>query len=108
MVKHSAKVSERWEFKFNVSILGPVIREARRGRRKVLPSKLPDHVKQYLQLDKGNRKVADFADWKAFEEAVPGIKPMRWVAIQIEHEKPRNPETVKRELRKLARRKEAA
>ena len=103
-VKRSVKTKESWQFKFNVSILGPVLVAARFGRRRILPTELPDHVKRYLNLDKGARKLGDFTGWAELEAAVPGVKPMHWQSFEIEHDKPRRPKTVARELKGAARR----
>lgn len=104
MVKRSVKIRERWQFRFVNSIVGPKLLDARHAGQSYVPNNLlPEHVRSYLALDK-NRRIADFADWKAFEEAVPGVQPMRWTTIQIEHDRPRNPEAMSRELKRLARR----
>ena len=54
------RITERWVFGITTSILGPVLRSARKVRLHpsyVPTADLPEHVRQYLGLDKANRVI---------------------------------------------------
>lgn len=95
---------QAWAFRFANSIAGPVLLQARRGRRPVPVSALPPHVRQYLNLHSDGRRLLDFSTWDDVVKAVGNIKPGQWLRQTINHKAPRKTETVARELRALARR----
>lgn len=103
-VKRETRRNETWFFSFGKSIVGPVLLRARRGRREVFVSQLPQHVRDYLNLHAHNHRLLDFSTWADLEAALPGVKPGRWLKQSIEHRAPRKLETVARELRAAARR----
>ncbi len=103
-VKHATMVKERWWFRVNRSILGVVLTETKRGRHRYVHYELPVHVRQYLNLPPKSPKLADFKDWADFATVRPDVKPLRWFSAEIEHQQPRNPKAVARDLRRLARR----
>jgi hypothetical protein len=109
-VKHSVKGRQRWRFRINDSIVGPVLAGAQRGRRPVPLADLPQYIRDYLNLGLDARlpRLRDFERWADLVAAQPGIRPSRWWAVEIEHERPRNPATVQRELRALARKARAS
>jgi hypothetical protein len=52
------RITERWVFGIGTSILGPVLRSARKGHRHAVPTTaLPEHVRQYLGLDTANMVI---------------------------------------------------
>jgi len=102
-VRRSVKTEELWYFRFSHGINGPVLHAARRRDKQVSFGKLPDHVRQYLNLTPRGR-LDDFLDWESFEKAVPGVKPLRWFPVKIEWDKPRTPTIIRFELRRAARR----
>lgn len=95
---------QAWAFRFSRSIVGPVLLQARRGRRVVPSSELPKHVRQYLGLHQDGKRLEGFSNWAEFAAAVDGVKPGCWFRQEIEHKVPRKPETIARELRAAARR----
>ena len=103
-VKHVVRVRERWHFRFNDSIVGPVLLGARRAGRSYSWRTLPDHVKRYLHI-KDSPRIHDFESWQAFVDVVPRVRPKTWLVFSIEHDWPRNPAIVSRDLRRLARRR---
>ena len=103
MVKTVTRRHERWQFRLNGSIIGPVLITDRHAGRLYAGRELPEHVRRYLNLDKAGRKLQDFANWAALAEAVPEVKPLRWLTAHIDHDTPRPAARVSAELRRLAR-----
>lgn len=101
-VQRESRRDESWFFSFNKSIVGPVLLRARRGRREVPASELPQHVREYLNLDKRGLRLLDFKTWDELAEALPNAVPGQWVKQSIEHRASRKPETIARELRAAA------
>lgn len=105
-VKHTRKIRQRWQFRFGNSILGPLLTEARLAGKRYWWNEVPEHVRQYLNLAPvtfNRGKLGDFATWEALVEAQPEIKPGRWWSVQIDHDQPRSPAIVERELRRMAK-----
>lgn len=102
IIKHSVKKSERWQFRVNNSIIGVVLTGARHAGREYVWHKLPDYVKQYLRIENSAR-LGDFADFAAFNEALPHVKPLRWFVCHINHDAPRPAARVAKELKTAAR-----
>ena len=110
-VKADRKVRERWQFKFGKSIVGVVLREAKRAGKRYMPRELPQHVREYLNLhDPSGLERGLLGDFKGRE----GIEAFQanggsdcrfnvWTTHHIEHRIPRKPETVRRELVASAR-----
>jgi hypothetical protein len=95
---------EFWRFDFGPSILGAVVKRAKRGRKTVDPRYLPEHVREYLTIAKaGHSSMESFPTWASFCETFPDYKPGRWFSASIECKTARNAETVTRELRRAAR-----
>ena len=104
-VKRETVKRETWHFRIVPSILGACVTQARHGKRFDFdPRYLPPHVVAYLNLAVKSNALQDFPRWKLFEETFPDYKPGTWMRHAIEHRVPRNPETVTRELRAMARR----
>ncbi len=102
-VSRSVGRREVWHFAFNKSIVGPVLLRAKRGRRVIHAHELPQHVRDYLGLDKSARILTGLL-WEQLQEHIPGLVAGRWTRHVIKHHAPRKPETIARELRVLARR----
>lgn len=105
-VKHSHKVRQRWQFRFSNSILGPILTEARRAGKRYWWNEVPEHVRQYLNLAPvtfNRGKLGDFATWDELIAAQPEIKQGVLWTVHIEHDEPRAPAVMARELRTAAR-----
>jgi len=94
---------ERWEFRLNDSIIGPVFIDARRaGRVYRDPADLPAHVREWLTIQPARaRCITAFKTWTELEAAQPGIKRYRWFTVTLDG--PRSDAAVRRELRLRAR-----
>lgn len=103
-VRSARTERQAWAFRFGPSIVGPVLLQARRGRRIVPASELPGHVREYLGLHQDGKRMEGFGSWDEFAAALGGLKPGRWHRDTLEHKAPRKPETIARELRAAARR----
>ena len=104
VVKPARKVRERWEFRFNNSILGYVLIAARRAGKRVDARDLPAHVVEYLNLDKQRRVLGDFSGPEGrleFAKLFPS--PNKWNVQHIEATRARNPGVVAGELKAAAR-----
>lgn len=93
-----------WQFRFRNSIVGPVLQCAKRGGKVYCSTELPQHVRDYLTLHRDGRRIAGYASWDEFCEAVPNVKQGQWLRQTIEHRTTRNPATIARELRASAAR----
>jgi len=102
-VKHTKRVQEVWHVVMAPSIVGPMAVLARHGRGRYVGSGLPEHVRQFLHLDENGRST--FAqNWAELREMIPEVKMRRYTRFVIEHNKPRSPAAIARELRREARR----
>lgn len=101
MVRHVAKVKERWQFKLIKTLVGPRLIEARRSGHAYAQADLPEHVRSFLNLDSSG-KLCDFSTWDELIEVLPDIKPSRWFISHIEYDKPRPETVISSELRKAA------
>jgi hypothetical protein len=104
MVMHTSDVRERWQFRFTRSILGVVVVGARRANRLINPRDLPEHVRQYLDMQPGKTVTSCAAGWDEFAELVPGVKPGVWMTRHIDNKKPRGQIAIMRDLKAAARR----
>ena len=106
-VARTRKVDETWEFKFNTSIVGPMLVSARRGGAIWTPSVVPQHIKDFLNLDDRGR-LTPFNAWGDFVETVrevhaKDIKALAWVKFSIENAVPISDLKIRTELKRLAR-----
>ena len=95
---------QAWAFRFGPSIIGPVLLQARRGRKVMPASELPPHVREYLGLHQDNKRMEGFGSWDEFAAALGGLKPGRWHRDTLEHRTFRNPEAIARARRVAASR----
>jgi hypothetical protein len=103
LVTRSTKIREAWKCRFNPSIVGPVLIDIKRGKHNYRQKELPPHVVSYLNLTP-RFKLNDFATWDEFTQALPGVRPMTWTTIHIDHDRPRSPAAVARDLKRFAQR----
>ena len=96
---------ERWQFRFAPSIIGPVLVRARRAGREYAARELPAHVREWLTLadDYHARRLTWFDTWDELVAVEPGIKPHVWFTARIDHEEPRAPSAIERDVRARAR-----
>lgn len=83
------KVRERWQFRFGRSIAGLVLRDARRAGKQYQAQLLPEHVREYLELD--GRKLMGFAKAEQYQfEKLTGLKVGPWQTVRLERWVPRS------------------
>lgn len=93
---------EAWRVKIAPSICRPVILYGQRAGRFFWARELPEHVRNYFNLN-GRHMLADFSTWQEFVEAFPKYKPGTWFCVTVERKVPRRRETIVRELRRAAK-----
>ena len=107
LVKHTVERKERWTLQFSRSIVGIVLTGARRGRggQWLGPAGVPHHVAQFAGVtdERLGKQSFRLVTYLCAEDACEHLsKSMRWTGL-IDNKTPRNPATVQRELRALAR-----
>lgn len=100
LVKHTRP--ERWQFRLNDSIIGPVLVDARRAGRPYASHQLPPHVREWLTLEGTSRKITGFSTWAELEAAQPDVRRNRWLTVTLDG--PRPGAAIRRDLVQLARR----
>ena len=106
MVKETITRNERWQFKWQPTIAGPIVRWVRWGGTSRTPAYTPEYVQEYLQVlgspwRSGGALVMQGLSSDKLKEL--GHKPHVWCTVSIPHTTPRKHSTVTRELRKMAR-----
>lgn len=105
MVRRTVKRREHWRAQIVNSILGVCVRQLRRRGRTIQPGDAPAHVRDYLTLGTGPRRmvIESLPSWRDVEAA--GVKLSRegWHRFVVEYEAPRSAAVVARELRRIAR-----
>lgn len=104
-VKRTRTVTERWSVKIGRSILGLVVADVRRNRRRVEMRDIPAHVREYLTIAPESKHRLILT---ATEADVPEVKVGRWHPFAIEREAPRPARVVAAELRRAAKRTRGA
>lgn len=101
-VKRTRTITERWSVKIGRSILGLVVADVRRNRRRVEMRDIPAHVREYLTVAPESKHRLILT---ATEADMPEVKIGRWHSFTIEREVPRPASLVAAELRSAARRR---
>lgn len=104
-VRGATQRRERWEFRLNDSIIGPVFIDARRAGRVYRAADLPAHVREWLTLASDGRRITAFERWAELEAAQPGIRRYRWFTVSFDGAVvPRGEHLIRRDVRRAARR----
>lgn len=105
-VARTIKRHEVWRIRVRPSVLGAVVYQVMRNRKRYDPRELPAHVAQYLTIDaqKRNGAMIAFPDYEDFRARFPKYRLGRWMRIDIKHDVPRSASVVTRELKRAARR----
>ena len=95
---------ERWQFKFNNSIIGPVLVAARRAGRDYHGRDLPTHVQFWLTLAPNGLRITSMRTWAELEAAQPSVRRNVWFTVRLDGMARREERLVKRDVQRAARR----
>ncbi len=108
MVAREIEQVQEWQAKVRDSLLGVLVTQCKRNHRYFHPANTPKEVKEYLELVELPARrfvIGPAAEIKSLDDLRVHTTINRWgyITFTVTVKKPRNPNTIRREIKAIAR-----